>query len=575
MLDRLSSLFAKEKTPLASLKALHPWLKKIELLDPSSRCGKVHDVVSDFLVTSGATSKDALDALMELDDFAQEAYEALCYQYISNPRMPKELEQKLWKEIVHYARDMAEIYQRFIQADFGEALSAQLEPVMPVIWARSLHYLGIEAKWHYFRFEKAPTKLWTLAHQLYRLSEISGADSNPFKLYQTTSVHVTSCADEYLQLLLLNSVANNNLTVRQLHTVDLWLEQWSKLLQLARKYQADVHHLCVNLQDPSGLQKISATEGVETLRYLSLHELTHGVAEIIQKLEAGTSPASLGLGPDARGPGTLELLKHLEVFWTMHMRNSQIQRSERVKVSKSADVLYGLDKVCRHVRADNEKYSRQPAETKSQVDYDEIMDMRLYGFVSTRTRNRPASGMAAAAAPQTLQSKLPEWSTWLVENESDGGFGAHLRLSECEWIRPGLLLGVRFDTDANWQIGIVRRLQRTSDDEVYAGVQRLSSTPVAVSLYSDTLDRLEHITVDEIGYTGHIDLKNVRTAMYIPHQIDGANVNTLLMHSADYAAERIYKVQARDKVFSVSLGSLLEKGTDWIWVSVNVLRQES
>lgn len=573
MLERLSSLFAKEKSPLSSLKATQQWLKTLEPLDASSRCAKVHDVVSDFLVSSGASSKEGLDALMQIDDFAQEGFDALCYQYISNPRMPKELEQKLWKEIVHFARDMAEVYQRFIQVDLGEAFSAQIEPLMPLLWARSLHYLSIEAKWHYFRFEKAPPRIWTLAHQLYRLSEISGADSNPFKLYESTSTEVTSCADEYLQLVLLNTVANNNLTVRQLHLVDLWLEQWSKLLQLSRKLQTDVHHLSINLQDASGAQKINPAESTETHRYLSLHELVRTISELIQKLEQGATPASMGLGPEARGPGSTELLKHLEVFWTMHMRNSEIKRSERVKVSKAADVIYGLDKVCRHVRADNEKFTRQPVESKNQVDYDEIMDMRLYGFVSSRTRSKQAA--PHGVVPHTFQNKLPDWVTWLIENESEGGYGAQLRLSECEWIRPGLLLGVRFDTDANWQIGIVRRLQRINDDEVYAGVQRLSTTPVAVNLYSDKLDRLENITVDEIGYTGAIDLKNLRTAMYIPHQIDGANVNTLLMHSADYAQERIYKVQAREKVFSVSLGSLLEKGTDWIWVSVNVLRQET
>ncbi|WP_028455683.1 hypothetical protein [Chitinilyticum litopenaei] len=573
MLDRLTNLFGREKSPLTTRKLAQQWLKQLEELDSTSRCSKVHGVVSDFLVSNIAPSKDGLEALLLVDDFVQEAFDTVCYQYINNPRMPKELEQKLWKDIVHFSRDMAEIYQRFIQADLGEALASQLEPMMPLIWARSLHYLATEAKWHYFRFEKPPARIWTLAHQLYRLSEISGADSNPFKLYDSVSIDVTSCADEYLQLLLLNTLASNNLSVRQLHTADLWLEGWSKLLQISRKLLPDQHHLCVNLQEASGPQKINPDEVGETFRYWSLGELVRKIDEVIQKLEMGAAPATLGLGTDARGPGSLELLKHLDVFWTMSMRNNVVQRSERVKVSKAADVVHGLDRVCRHVRADNEKHTRQPVDSKSRVDYDEIMDMRLYGFVSSRTKQKQA--YQTPGSPNVVPNKLPDWVSWAIENESEGGYGAHLRLSECEWIRPGLLLGVRFDTDANWQVGIVRRLQRINEDEVYAGVQRLSTTPVAVSLYSDKLDRLDNITVDEIGYTGTIDLNSVRTAMYIPHQIDGANVNTLLMHSADYAQERIYKVQARDKVFSVSLGNILEKGTDWIWVAVNVLRQET
>jgi hypothetical protein len=46
------------------------------------------------------------------------------------------------------------------------------------------------------------------------------------------------------------------------------------------------------------------------------------------------------------------------------------------------------------------------------------------------------------------------------------------------------------------------------------------------------------------------------------------------MHSADYGLDKIYQVNARDKKFAVSLGSVLEKGVDWSWVTVNVLRQD-
>lgn len=571
MLDRISSLFAKDKSPLANLKSATQWCKGLDLVDPATRSAKVHGIVSDFVAGNQAVTYESLQALMLIDEHVQEAFDAVRYQYVSNPRMSKEIEQKLWKDIVTYAHDMVDAYQRFVQAESNEALQKQFAPLMPVVLARSLRYLSIQAKWHYFRFERVPPKIWTTAHQLYRLSEIGAFDSNPFSLYTSVSGEISSCADEYIQMLMLNTLANNNLSIRQLDMVDFWLEKWSKLIQISRKYMDDRHHFCVNLQESQGAQKINPELMGEPYRYWGLNELVNQVQEILGRLMTGASYASLDLGPDARGPAVSELLKHLDVFWTMSMRNSQVKRSERTKVTKAADIIYGLDRICGYVKEDNDKFMRPGRDASEKIDYDEIMDMRLYGFVSSRTKQKSA----AMSNPYVVSKKQNDWQTWAIDNESNGGLGAVLRFSENEWIRPNVLLGLRLGANENWQIGVLRRIARLNEDEISAGIQILTSTPVMVGMHSEQNDRIENMTVTELGFTGGLELPNVKTALYVPHQIDGKSVNTLIMHSADYGLDKIYQIRARDKRFSVSLGLVLEKGVDWIWVAVNVLRQEN
>ncbi|MBM5570434.1 MULTISPECIES: hypothetical protein [Deefgea] len=570
MLDRITSLFSREKSPLANAKLATQWCKQIESLDPASQCDKVHGLISDFVAAADKVSIDRLQALMLLDEQIQEAFDAVCYQYVSNPRMSKDMEQKLWKFVVSFASDMVQAYQRFVQAEHTEVQQQQFDLLMPLVLARSLRYVAVEAKWHYFRFERVPSKLWIQAHQMYRLSEVGAFDCNPFSLYPSYKKDISSCADEYIQMLMLSTLANNNLSVRQIDMVDTWLEQWSKLIQLGRKFQEDRHHFCVNLQESQGPQKINNDLIGEPYRYWGLNDLIGQIQEILGKLMTGASYASLELGVDVRGPAVGELLKHLDVFWTMCMRNSQVKRSERQKVTKAADIIYGLDRVCRYVKQDNDKFSRQGVEGKEQVDYDEIMDMRLYGFVSSRTKEK----LAANPYSFTVNKKENDWQAWAVDNESADGFGAVIRFSENEWIRPSLLIGSRTSSADNWSVGILRRIARLSEDEVSVGVQIVSGTPVMVGMKSEQNDRIENITVAELGFTGGLELPNVRTALYVPHQINGSSVNTLIMHSADYGLDKIYQVNARDKKFSVSLGSVLEKGVDWTWVTVNVLRQD-
>ncbi|SMC25299.1 hypothetical protein SAMN02745857_02109 [Andreprevotia lacus DSM 23236] len=564
----IGSLFSRDKSPFLGLKQAGAWISKLEQDDPATQRSKLLQALDDFLNVPRKLGLEMLQAVMLVDDAAQSGFDALCYQYISNPRMSKEIEQKLWRDIVGFAQTWVSVYQRFVQHEVSSAEKAGFDERMPQVLARSLHYLSIQAKWHYFHFEKVPTELWTLIHRLYRLSEVDGFDSNPFQLYPHRQDEISSCADEYIQILMLATLSSNNLSVRQLDWADHWLDQWSKQIQLSRKYQQERHHFCINLQESSGPQKIQPDSAGEPFRYWSLFDLMADLQDVLRRLEQGVAPKDLGLGSDIRTPASLELLKHLDMFWTMAIRNSEINRSERREVRKAADVVYGLERIYACVRADNDKYSRQPTETKTQVDYDEIMDMRLYGFVSSRTRSKQLHN------PYTVPTKQQDWATWTIENESDGGYGALLRFSENEWVRPGLLLAVRLGGSENWQIAVVRRLSRKNDDEVYAGVQVLSTTPVAVNMNSAEQDRLEQISVTEMTPFG-VELPNMRTALYIPHQVDGANINTLLIRSADYGLGRIYRVQARDRVFTVSLGQVMEKGVEWTWVSVQVLRQEN
>lgn len=571
MLDRLSSFLSRHKLPLASAKAAQSWWRPLDETDPENQLLKVDRAVADVLTAKQALSLDPLQALLWLDNAVQPALESICFQYVSNPRMPKEIEQKLWRLIHGFSQRMVEAYGQYVQAGGGEKSNDSFDSEMPTILARSLRYLAIQAKWHYFRFEKAPQKLWKTANQYYRLAEIEGFDSNPFTLYPSISEQVTSCADEYIQMLMLATVSNNNLTAMQMDNLDTWLDRWSKLLQLDRNYHSDPHHYRVCLLGSNGPQKIDTTTNGELCRYWGVEELVRCIHEKLARLEAGATPQSLELGETIPSVGVIELLKQLDQFWTMSMRHSQIQRMERFKVNKSVHVIHGLDSLCTHVREDNNSHRQENDSEKNpgKVDFDEVMDMRLYGFVSDRTRAKMSH--PARVVPD---NRPKVWQTWIVENESASGLGAILNSNTNEWVKPARLIAVRFDEKDNWRIGVVRRLNRLNHDELFAGIQILANSPVTVTMRSDELDRLEDVTVTGSGLYGGIDLPHVKMALYLPHKFEGANINSLIMRAADYSPNRICQVKAREKVFSVSLGVVLEKGVDWTWVTVNVLNKE-
>ncbi|MBB5190216.1 hypothetical protein HNQ50_000938 [Silvimonas terrae] len=567
----LNNLFSKDVSPLENPRQVNAWCKKLELADPQAQRQKVAAVVNAFLADKIKPEPAVLQALIRIDESVQMGYERIRYQYVSNPRMPKEIEQSLWQDITGLADSMVKAYLSFAKVEADGEEKQAYDAMMPLVLARCLHYVGILAKWHYFRFDRVPAQLWSQAHSLYRLSEIDGFDCNPFPLYPHHGAEVSSCADEYIQLLMLNTVSSNNLSVRQLDWVDQWLDKWSRNVLIARRFQPDHHHYCVNLSGKQGPEKIGDDSQGDPYRYWGIYELLNEVQGLIAKLESGTSPANLGLGNDVRGPACLELLKHLDVFWGMAVRNAQFTRSDRHDVSKEADVVNGLDRLHRKVRSDNERFTRQPDEAKTGVDYDEVMDMRLYGFVSARTRSRQAQ------APQIVQrTEAPDWQSWRVENESEGGYGATLEVAGAEWVRPGVMIGMRFGPDDSWKVCVVRRISRMNEFQIYAGLQLLSATPVAVSIQttSTTPAPPRALEVTDFEAFDSAALHTMNSALYLPYEVDGVTTNTLLMHSANYDADRTYDVQARERHFTVSLGRSLDKGVDWTWVTVQVLSQK-
>lgn len=569
LFESIGNMVKRDNDPLADPRAATAWMKEVkqadiagQLLAVKTQIAKIEEISPPRLAT--------LHALFVIDEKIQSTYEQVCQQYIQNPRAGKAIEEKLWNDIVGFARAMLAAYHPFVRLE--EPLEAEepgFQQATAMMLARALHYVGIQVKWHYFRFQNPPANLWAAANQLYRLAEVSGADSNTFTLYADQDRLPTSCADEFIRIQMLASLNNGNFSLRHYDWADRWLQMWSKQIQVERKYRDGIHQFCVNLSEPMGPAKIhQAVEG-DMLRFWGVGDLLMEMGKIISQLEAGDAPARLGLGEDARMPACLEFLKQLEILWSRE-RSQELNRGERTKVSKLVQVCSGLVNIFTAIRFDDER-AMSRASARGAPDQDEVMDMKLYGYVTERTKQKLAQAQARNHA-YVNKAKTINFDEWAVENQSAGGFGAVLPVEGHDWVRLGVLLSVRNEENANWMIAVIRRLNRINPEQFYAGVQILTNTPVAASMKSLEEERTTQMAIDGIDTIGLVLRKN---ALYIPYIGEGRKANTILMHSADYAPGRLYHVMAREKSFMVRIGETLEKGPDWIWTVVELMRRDA
>jgi hypothetical protein len=90
--------------------------------------------------------------------------------------------------------------------------------------------------------------------------------------------------------------------------------------------------------------------------------------------------------------------------------------------------------------------------------------------------------------------------TWVIDDVSLGGMGAHAEKARREWIRIGALVAVQPDGGDNWLLGVVRRYVRTGTNQDSIGIETISKSPRAVmadagGIYTEAL----LLDVPEVG----------------------------------------------------------------------------
>lgn len=555
MLGKLKSLLGGGGGPLASAAGAAAWFKGLAEVDAPARLARyVALVAPDQLMPDVDAGHEA--AILWLDEQLSPAFRFVREHYVQNPRMPKPMEEAAWNAIHRYAETQIRVLLRLIQAERYEEQPPASRALLLVL---VLRYVAVLAKWRYFRFEPLPSPHWLTAHQMQRLAEMADIEALPVTLYPNVAPEVSSCTDEYLQLLLLGTVSASGFGVRQLDMVDQWLHVWSKGIGLDRRFVAERHHYAVDLGKSEGAERIAEPLESSSVRYIDSRELLQQVDAVRQALRNG-EPGRADMPDSIRLPGAQELLNQLYGYWTNTVAAKK-RDTERKQVNKLLDVALGFKRVAALIKSDN--IAQQGGPQTVDVDYDEMLDMRLYGFVSQRTREKQAA--ATRLSVEAAKEDIP-FESWLVQNESAGGFGAVLPFTrEGDDLRPGGLLAVRIDDDDNWHVALLRRVQLRENKQFYVGIQVLGLDPLVATYREAQSHHVPHA-----GREGVIavDVRAPKPVIYVDIGIDGQPTRSLILQAEDFAVDKQLDLHLEGKTYPVILLRVIEKGLDWVWAEV-------
>lgn len=559
----LKFLFNRKPTdPFSDLKSVSHWLKELAVRDAYAGQQEVTQALIDFNDGADFVSMQRLKILMQMDEAAQPMQAALCEQYLRNPRMSRIIESRLWNAIQAFASQMMQAYHAFIMSFVANPGGSKIAAQLPLITGRALHYFAISAKWHYFRYETLDKKMWANLHNLYRFAEFEEFERQSIVLYAGEEVsHSTSCADQYLRVLMLNALHPGGLFPKQIQMADRWLDKWTQSLVLERTFDRDNHVFQVKLDEERGARRIRRPSEDAMQRYWGTGQLSARIGEALSGLRRGDITAKAALGEDCRLPACAEFLEYALLQWSPAGPKRAQRAQERRKTMKMIEVVREFNDLHHLVRQDNAAAMRR-SDTKPDegiLSYDEMLDVRLYGFVTQRTHER-RQNTHQAVERVTYQSER-----WVAEDESEGGFGASIAENQEDWLGLGKIFGLKPERGAQWLLGVVRRLSKLESAQRYVGIEIICNAPIAVQLRVPGSGKT--MTVDGID---PVDAHLPILALYLPKSQSNKMYDSMLLSAGDYASSKEWELELQGKVYTIEFKGEREKGDGWIRAAFEV-----
>ena len=553
--DKITSQFSRlvpfgkhNDDPLASIKTATRWLESLPLGDAFKCQQAILDALKQFNENSTQYTKDRLAIFMLLDEKSRDLQDTLVRQYLRNPRMSRQLESQLWHAVYGLNWEIARGYHTFLLNFAGETGKPHHDGSIPLITLRAIRSFGRLLKWRAIRYLPAGEKLWQRLHNLYRVAENGGYLRLPQRAY-TEDASDCSCETSYLHIAMLDLANSGSLYPKQIDLLDRWLCGWHEMLRLDDHFDPNIHNFVVDLSSDHGARRVRKPDPDKPLRFWTTSALLQNMLVTQEALREGGEPPQLGQTEIVRTSESLELLDHLQHQWASLEAREQ-RRAPRESVKRLVDVTHGLNAIVTQINASNTPVTVSPY--GAGINYNEADDVQVYGFITDRTRER-VSQLHVPVSPGS-----PDVERWVMNDESERGYGAIVESRDKDWLRVGSLIGIKTHDANQWKIGIVRRLSRVNDDTSSVGIETLPEAPTLVMMRDTTPPGYTVNGFDNSGAS-------------LPHAslwLDSAP-SSVLIDPIHYAPGKIFEVHGKPEHNFVALGNPIEHSEGWMRVITN------
>jgi hypothetical protein len=554
----------KEVTdPLVSAKSAAAWLRQLPALDVIGRQQHVMRAFDAMRQSRKPIDLSRVQAIEFLDAALGADRRQLIKQYVENYDTGPKLAERIWQAIYDLSQGFMYAYQAALEESLRQTQNARWKGLPPLLFGRLIHYYGTDAKLRVFRFERWIPAKWMELHSTYlRASELNF--DRVAAVLQTAGPNATlwTVEQEYLNVLLVHQLNTGNMSPPQLDWAMSQLRAWSRRLQLDAVPRSP-EGFFVDVAGKTGLVRRTGSDSGSMLRYLD----TTPLAEALDRATAALRQAeATDQGPAAPiNQLRIAILEKISPSISPNL-NSELRRDPRIACAVAAKVRIGLSRVCHELMLKDPDAAANEAVTGSeQIEVFAVPD-------GSRAKRRvPDEHDSLAASLSSFSDPM-----WQVKDRSvaglriaaSGGIGQALSL--------GALVAVKQSDLSDWVLGVVRRMNKVSNDEVEAGMSIIADRVVPVTLHAvrgakdDMGFVVDGIDVSTMGARFH--------GLYLPppsRPDKPLAVKTLIVPTQEYGEGRNVILTTGRSVYTVALRHLVEQRADWSWAAIQIVEKKS
>jgi hypothetical protein len=547
--------------PLVSPKAASGWLRQLPALDVIGRQQHVMRAFEAMRQSRSEIDIPRAAAIEFLDSALGTDRRQLTKQYVENVDASPKLSTRIWQALSDLTQGFIFAYQMVLDEAIRADANPRWKPQVPILFARLLHYYGTDAKLRVARYERWIPAKWMELHRTFLRAAELGVDRIPVALGPANANATQwTVEQEYLFALLVHQLNTGNLSPVELDWGSAQLRAWSRRVVL-EAVPSSPEGFFVDVAGKTGLTRRTGNDSGSMLRYLD----TTPMAEQLDRAIAALRQAEgTDLGPAASiNQQRVAILEKIRPAVAPNV-NVDFRRDPRIACAVPARVRIGLSRIARDL-ATKDYAEAAEASGHEQIEVYAVAD-------SPRPRKRVPDEHDSLAASLASFSN-PQWqvkdrSVAGLRIAASGGIGQTLTL--------GALVAVRQSDVSEWVLGVVRRLNKVSTEDVEAGVSIIADRVVAVQLNAKREPK------DDMGFmVNGIDVSTMGArfdGLYLPppsRPDKPLAVKTLIVPTQEYSEGRQIILGTGRSIYTVALRHLVEQRAEWSWAAIQIIEKRA
>lgn len=563
-LNVFSFLSGKDATdPLQNPRTAAAWLHELPALDVIERQQQVMRAFEGMRHNRKPVDLARANAVIFLDAALGADRRQLIKQYVENVEAAPATTDRLWQALQELTQAFIFGYKAALDEALAQPTGSRWKTIVPMLFARLIHFHGTDSKLRVFRFERWIPAKWIELHELYARAVALGMDRAP-TVFGNASANATqwTIEQEYINVLLMHQLNTGNLNPAELDWASAQLRAWSRRLAIDAAPRSP-EGFYVDLAGKTGLVRRTGNETRSTLRFLD----TTPVAEQLERaIIALRRAADLDLTPQSvLNRQRVSILERMRPSVAPNL-NADLRRDPRVAVHVSAKVRVGLNRICRELTNEGTQ-AAAPAESSEASEHIEVFAVNDGSRPRRTAYDDRDSVMASLGAFSDPMWKVKDRSVAGLRIAASGGIGQSLSL--------GALVAVQQADLGDWVVGVVRRVNRVSKEDSEAGLSIIAERIVPVTLNARR---------DSGGLGMEVDGLDVSTigarfeGLYLPppsRPDRPLTIKSLIVPTSEYVDGRAIILTTGRSIYTVALRNVIEQRADWTWCAMQIVEKKS